>query len=502
MKDSSEIKDQLMKNATWGMISSIINRAGGFILIILISRMLMPEGFGKYSLAMIIAMFFITFSDLGINQTLIRYVSLELDTNSKKAISYFKHLLKIRFFLTMSVSLILLIGARIISGYIYRDSNLFIPLVVLSIYVFFISLSSFFESLFFIKKNVIYISIKEVFSVLFRVAFIILIWFFVVSELKLIWIFISLAYFSILSFLFVFYFSRKRYPPLFKAKEIPIDKKDMYRFLFFINIQNISILVLSSIPIMLLGFFLTSEFVGYYNSSWALASGIISLLFSFSYVFLPVFANAKEETFRPIINKIFKLSFMLALPISFGLSLLAKFFIIVIYGEAYLFAATPLSILAFIIPFIVGINLALDSFSARNKQKKFAYLLFVFALASILLNYFFIKFLSALSGETTLLGISIVNLIIWSLCFICSVYYLKKELNINVFSGDLIKFILSCFVMSAFILLALNLFGNLNLLSGVVIIILSMVVYFSFLSLIKGITKEDFALITQAFKKK
>jgi len=502
MKESFELKDQLVKNSAWGMINSLINRIGGFILIVLISRMLMPEGFGRYSLAMTIALFFITFSDMGINQSLIRYVSLEIDKDEGKAISYLKYLFKIRFLLTLTVSLILLAGSHILSVYIFKDPSLFFPLIILSIYVFFISLTSFFESLFFIKKNVKYLSAKEFFSVLFRLICLLGIWFFISSSSKLNWIFISLTSFSILAFLFIFCLSKKKYISLFNSKEIPIDKKDISHFLLFINIQNISILILSNFTVLLLGIFLNSEFVGYYTSSWALVSGVISLLFSFSYVFIPILTNAKEETFKFLLKKIFRISLILALPISFGLSLLSKFFILSIYGEAYLTAAIPLSILAFVIPLLVGINLALDSFSARNKQKKFAIFMLVSAFAFIFLNYIFIKLLSTNSGKIALAGVSILNLVIWLICFLSAIYLLKKELKINLISKDLFKPLLSSLVMSAFILSSLYFVGQLTLVTGIVIILSSMIIYFSFLYMIKGITKEDLALIKQTFQRK
>src|SRR4030042_1388664 len=151
MESSSQIKEQIIKNSFWNIVNSFINRIGGFILVILLSRLLMPEGFGKYSLVMTISLFFITFSDLGINQTLIRYISLEIGKNNQKAVSYFKYLFRTRFLLTLSISLILLIGAYPLSLYIFNDISLFPYLTILSFYVFIVSLTGFFESLFFIK---------------------------------------------------------------------------------------------------------------------------------------------------------------------------------------------------------------------------------------------------------------------------------------------------------------------------------------------------------------
>jgi hypothetical protein len=56
--------------------------------------------------------------------------------------------------------------------------------------------------------------------------------------------------------------------------------------------------------------------------------------------------------------------------------------------------------------------------------------------------------------------------------------------------------------MSAFILISIELVENLTLFSGIILIILSAIIYFSFLLLIKGITKEDFVSIQQVIKKR
>ena len=217
MEDSSEIKEQIIKNSFWNIINSFINRIGGFILIILLSRLLMPEGFGKYALVMTISLFFITFSDLGINQTLIRYISLEIDRNNQKAVSYFRYLFRTRFLLTLLISLVLLIGAYPLSFYIFHDPSLFSYLTVLSLYVFIVSLTGFFESLFFIKKDVKYISIKESISLILKIMAIILIGYFIIPSYKLAYILFSFVGISLLSFFLILYFSKSSYSSLFKT---------------------------------------------------------------------------------------------------------------------------------------------------------------------------------------------------------------------------------------------------------------------------------------------
>lgn len=496
----ADIKEQIIKNSFWNIVSSLVNRVGGFILIVLLSRILMPEGFGKYSLAMSIALFFITFSDMGINQTLIRYISFGIDKNKKESASYFKYLLRIKFLITLFLSLILLVVAYPLSYYLFKNPSLFSSLLILSFYVFFTSLTGFFESLFFIKKYVRYISVKESFSLILKLIALVLIGFFISSEFKLVAIFLSFIIASLFSFLFVFYFSQKTYPSLFKKNNLLLDKKGIFNFMFFLNLQNISIMVLSQASIILLGIFVQKEFIGYYQAAWAIVIGIASLLFSsFSYTLLPIFTKINEAGFVSLLRRTFNMFFIFALPISFGLSALSKYFILVIYGYEYLPASISLSILSFLVIPIISIDLALTSFSAKNKLKQFSTMMIISMLFFLLLNFLFINFLS-FSDQAVIVGVSIANLLSWSGCSFFSFYLLKKELKAPIISFWIIKPLLSCFIMTGFIFFITKILGDITLFSGIIIILSSALIYFISLFLFGGIKNEDFNLLKTLFK--
>jgi len=497
-----DIKEQIVKNSFWNIISSLVNRVGGFILIILLSRILLPEGFGNYSLVMSVALFFITFSDMGINQTLIRYISLGIDKKKKESASYFKYLLKIKLLITLSLSLILLAIAYPISHYIFKNPSLFSSILILSFYVFFTALTSFFESLFFIKKYVRYISIKESFSLIIKLAAIILIGFFMSSEFNLIAIFLSFVVASLVSFLFVFHFSQKTYPLLFKKNNLVLDKKGIFHFMLFLNLQNISVLVLSQASVILLGIFVQKEFIGYYQAAWAIVIGVASLLFSsFSYTLLPIFTKINETEFSSLLKKTFKMFFIFALPISFGLSTLSNYLIRVIYGYEYLPASTSLSILAFLIIPIISIDLALTSFSAKNKLKKFSTMMIISTFFFLLINLFFILSLS-FSDQAVIIGVSIANLLSWSGCSFLSFYLLKKDLGVSVISPWIIKPLFSCLIMTGAILLLKNISKDINLIWGIGIILFSALIYFISLFLLKGINKNEFNNLKALFRLK
>lgn len=497
----TNIKEQVVKNGFWNVISGLINRGGGFVLVILLSRLLMPEGFGQYSLAMTVSLFFITFSDIGINQTLIRYVSLGINETNDKSATYLNYLFKIKFFVTLILSLILFLISYPLSYFVFDSPPLFIPLFLLGFYVFFISLTGFFESLFFVRKKVKYISLKESLLIILKLIAIFIIIYFVSPEFKLITVFLSFVIISILIFFFSFFLSKRSYPSLYKKTEKLKEKKGLLKFIFFLGTQNISLIITSMATIILLGIFLAEKYVGYYSVSWALIHGISSLLFSFSYVLLPIYTNMEEQGFQHLLKKTFRLFFILALPISFGLALLSRYFILTIYGHDYLPASIPLGILSFLIPCIITTNLALTSFSARNKQKNFSIWMLVFTAILLILNYIFIKIFLVYSGEMVVIGVSIANLISFLFFFVISIFLLKRELGVNVISSWILKPLFSCLIMSSFIFILSNYLGEMNLIKGIGVILVGAFIYLSSLFLIKGIEKEEIKEILKSLFK-
>jgi len=91
-----KIKEQLIKNSFWSVLLTFISRAGALIFTVVLVRIFSPEKFGIYTLALSIAMIFLSFTDLGVEQTMMKYVSSEINKNKKKTAAYFKFLLKLK----------------------------------------------------------------------------------------------------------------------------------------------------------------------------------------------------------------------------------------------------------------------------------------------------------------------------------------------------------------------------------------------------------------------
>jgi len=110
-----------MKGSAYGFVSLLILKFGGLIFTIIIARILLPELFGIYTLALSIVTLILTFTDMGINKTFMRYFSDSLGKRNKKlSRGYFKYLLKVKSLLIIFVIILFIIFSKYISYNIYE----------------------------------------------------------------------------------------------------------------------------------------------------------------------------------------------------------------------------------------------------------------------------------------------------------------------------------------------------------------------------------------------
>ena len=110
-----------VKNSVYQFSTNIVAKIGSLIFTIIIARLLMPELFGLYSLALATIGLFVAFSDLGVGKTLIRFLSIELSKKKPNTKGYYDYLIKIKFFITLIVSLVLIsLSYWIASIYYYK----------------------------------------------------------------------------------------------------------------------------------------------------------------------------------------------------------------------------------------------------------------------------------------------------------------------------------------------------------------------------------------------
>lgn len=493
------LRQQVFKSSVWSLSTTIVSRLGGLIFTILLARFLLPEGFGLYSLATSIALIFIAFADLGINQAMIRFVSLDFDKNKERAAAYFGYILKIKRILAGSLSILLFVLAYPLAIFVFHNSSLFYLLLVLSIYSFFLAMESFYESLFYIGAKVKYLFIKEIVLQSLRILAVALIFLITSKSLQVLGIISAITIVIILVYFVVLIFTRNIIHQLFRPSKILIDKREVLKFIGYLTVGGISGIFFGYVDTVMLGFFVQPEYIGYYRAAATLIFGIAGL-FSFVNVFIPVLTRMSTKKLSDVFNRIIKYSFMITIPACFGIIFLASYVLRAIYGYGYLPANLSLYFLA---PMIILTMLVWNIsalFSARGILRSFTKVTLIASLVNIILNYLLINLLLTHSQLWATAGAAIATLLSWALYCIYAIFLVKKQLAITLKASNFLKPLLAAIVMSLFLFYFNRTFRDMTLTTGILEILIGALIYFIVLLIMGSIKKEEFLLIQMLFR--
>jgi O-antigen/teichoic acid export membrane protein len=341
------LKNQIIKNSFWNLFTTVINRAGALIFTIILARLLMPEYFGLYNLATSIALIAIAIADLGINGAITRFIAEYIGKNNKKkAASIFQYLLKLKLKVALFISILLILLAYPLSVQLFKKPELFYPLIISAFYVFLLSMETLFESLFYGLKKLKYLSIKEILSQSTKILFLIPLIYFISMSWKLGGVLIGMILSVILVLILMFYYTKRLFPFLLEKSFVLEEKKRIIKFLSYLTIGGITAIFFSYIDTLMLGIFIQdASYVGYYRAAFSLIFSIAGVL-SFANVLLPIFVQIKKERLENAFARVFKYSALLSIPASFGIIVLGKYIIRLVYGYDYLDAFLPLCFLA------------------------------------------------------------------------------------------------------------------------------------------------------------
>jgi len=500
MKESG-LKERVLKNSFWSFGSAIVSRFGALIFTVILARILMPENYGLYSIVLSTAMIFYTFVDLGINQTLARYIAFALEKQKASLSAYYRYLLKIKFILTLVASILLFVLAYPLSYYVFRNSNLFLPLLVAAAYIFVLSFDSFYTQIFFSLEKLKYYNIKEFINQTLRIGSLLIIFGFIPLVYRVVGVFGMFALISLILIIYSLYYTKKLMPEIYEKPRTTINKSKINKFIGFLTIASISAILFSQGDAVLLGIFLKPEYVGYYKAALALALGVVGLLSSFNLVFLPVFTKLKKKKIEHSLNTIIKYLSILTVPAVFGLFILGKYFIRAFYGYNYMAAALPFYFVVFIIFPAVFVNLFLTVFSAEEKPQKFTKAIIITTILNISLNIILIKLFLNVSEQWATAGAGIAALASWAAYFFITLNIIRSDLKIKVSFIHAVKPLIASIIMAISLYYLIHFLGDINVIKGFALVFLGMIIYFLLLLIIGGVNKEDLNLLKLAIKR-
>ncbi|PIO08355.1 hypothetical protein COU59_01880 [Candidatus Pacearchaeota archaeon CG10_big_fil_rev_8_21_14_0_10_34_12] len=382
-----------IQNSFFQFLTSLTAKGGSLLFTIIIARLLMPELFGLYSLALSTILIFSTFSELGLGPTLVRFLSKELGKNikSKKAKSYIAYLGKLRFLLLFSSILILLISSKFIAQ-IYYQKPIFLALIAGALYILVVGVVSFLESILHALNSFKNIFYKEVVFQSTRLVIIPLIVLFLLkkstsNEFILFYMVLGLSISYIFSSIILLVSSNKKlsHLPLEKIKISFLEKKRINRFIFPISAIVITTTFYGSIDMVMLGRFVSPEYIGYYRAAISLIAALTSLT-TFSVVLLPIFSRMKGKQLERGFTKSISVVFPVSIVLSLFIILFSKIIIHIIFGGDYAQSVTLLRFFSLMIISISIISIYVSYFTAKGKLLIIARLLVFSIFINIVLN--------------------------------------------------------------------------------------------------------------------
>jgi len=401
-------KGLAIKNSMYQFSTSIVGKIGSLLFTIIIARMLLPELFGLYYLALSTIVLFASFSDLGIGQTLVMFISKELAKKRGNALGYYKYLLRMKIILTAIVSSLLAISAYFIANFYYHKP-IFFALLAGAIYIIAVGLMGFFSSLFQAENNFKPGLIREAIFQILRLIFIpiaILLAMNYSNEITLLWIFfsLSLAYFISCIYLYV---KKSEY----RGNDLTdMQKKVVNSSVILLTATILSGVFFGSIDSIILGRYVQSQYIGFYQAALALISSTGALI-GFSGVLFPIFSRLKGAQLMRGLRKSVKITFAASLSLSIVAFLLASFVIIIVYGQAYLASANILKLLLLLVLIDPLIAIYSAFHISQGRQKLVAKSVLFATILNIALNILFIKFLLQYSDYAATFGAATATII-------------------------------------------------------------------------------------------
>jgi stage V sporulation protein B len=483
-----------IKNSVYSLSSIFVSKVGGLIFTIIIARILLPELFGIYSLALSITAIAITFTDLGIGSAAIRYISDALGKEKKgKARTYFKYLFKIKVLLILLAIVVVFVIAHFLSYNIFDKPLLFFPLMLSCLYVLMESLRALFGNLFTATKNLRPTPFLELIYQISKISLSLFAVMLLSTQFKVAGVFVA---FGISGFLFLIaslIILIKKDRELFFGGMEKIEKPRVWKYIKFMGLASLSLVFFTSIDTLMLGIFVDASYLGYYRAALSLIITIASLL-SISGVLLPIFTQIHKDRLKRGFQKTLRYILMFAVPIFFGLIFLSNYLITAIYGSEYLAAAKPLYFLSLLILVVPLVALYSTLFAARENPKDLSRFILISLIINIILNYVLIKSLLGISQEYAIIGSSIATLLSQVFLLVSLAVKAKSKFKISLKDSSFFKFLISSLGMSIFLVI-FNHFTDINLFSGIIEIIVGAIIYFGILLLIKGVREEDWRLI-------
>lgn len=460
-------KNNVKKNYMYNLIYQILIMIIPLITTPYLSRVLGAENIGIYSYTLSITTYFILFGSLGVAMYAQREIAYNQENKFERS-KIFREIFSLRF-ITLLISLVFFYITFCNKG----EYRVYYTIFMLEIIANIFDISWFFQGLEEFKKTVMRNVIVKLISVI------------------CIFLLVKTSY-DLNKYILIYVLSTLLgnlslwiYVPKYIEK-VGIKNLNVFRHFkptISLFIPQIAIQIYTVLDKTMIGFFvLDKSEVGYYEQAQKIVKLLMTIATSMGTVMMPRIANtfAKGDTkkLREYMYSSFSFVTMLAVPIMFGIISISNKFVMLFFGNGYEKVAPLICIISPIIIFIGLSNVIGTQYLLPSKQqKKFTLSVLFGAIINFILNIFLIKRMESI-------GASIATVIAELSVTVIQFYFVRKEFEFIKILKMTYKYFISSLIMF-FISMIIGHFINSNLVSVIVQVIISTIIYFGILLLLK-----------------
>jgi len=465
---------------------------------ILAARYLGPTDYGLLTLGIVILQIASLIGLVGVHQGIGKFINHYL---AKKQYDKVKGTLISSFLITIvfsiAISFLLYFSSDIIENKIFRMEGLATIITIFSIGVPFSVLTQLFKYYFFTFKKPEYVIISEtIFEKLTNILLLIFIIFISASIYTISWAYILALVISSLAGIIMFRHTIQFL--LKKAIKPKYNIKQLISFSFPLMIVGILDLGLGWTDIIVIGIFKSSVEVGIYNVAYVIASSLVIIWISFGNIFYPIISELYAKNAKKSIRKTFEVTsrwiFILILPITVFVLAFPSRAVSLVFGQKYVDAAIPLTILIIGYFFLAVFGLSEQGLRTYKKTKFLGISTFISLVINIFLNILLVP-------KYGMMGAAIATTI--SLTFFAIIRFIKfkKILSFSIELHLYKKYIYSVTISFVVIFSSFKLLNLLSTYFFISAILLYTIFYFILLIFFKAFSREDIAVFEAAERK-
>jgi len=386
-----------IKNSGYQLATTIVAKIGSLLFTIILARLLMPELYGLYGLALSTILFLIVFSDLGISTAINTFVSKTIDKKTGKAKGYFIYLMKFRLAFVFMSSLIILLLANFLAN-VYYQKPIFYALLAGAIYFPLTYLSRFLGVVFVTRNNFKVDFFGEIVLQILRLVFLPLLVVYLLSlsvssDFLLFWIFIGLSacFFVTGIFYFIYYMFNNPFEKVEKEELSKNEKKEVWTFILPLTVTAFSGLFFGYIDTIMLGHYVASEFIGFYQAAFTLVAAASAIIGFSAVAMLPIFSRLKGIKLDRGFRKTRNITLFISLFAFIFTLIVAPFLVRIIYGDAYSTATLYLRFFSLLLISFPLSGIYQTYYTSQKRTKAISVLLIISTVINVVLNLVFIN---------------------------------------------------------------------------------------------------------------